>query len=141
MADRAKGVVLSLLVLDDLGDAALVKFNESRTDEEPATSMRVGWAPYAVLVRGDRLWVVSHEGVGGEVTDDKPLEIDLYAQWGEHKFSMMPSAVAVLDREEVLARTSPTETVDLSEHVRSFGRRLEENFWSWHALATVEVPA
>jgi hypothetical protein len=118
---RPTGVTLTLLDTDRLNQ---------QLSERLEGTYEAGWTPYAMAERHGRLYVVCHEGVGWEVTDDRPLEVDVYAKRPGH-MSIMPSFVAKLSPAEV-RELATDQTVDLADHVRQFGARLEGNFWSWH---------
>lgn len=138
-AERARGVELRLLDLSGLTEQALEKYNQHRAidGKKPATEMRVGNEPYAVMEVGGRLYVVCNEGVGWEVTDESPLEVDLYPQYGPGSFGIFPAMEATLKPSEVRARATG-EMVDLADLIRTFGARLEDNFWTWHRVATAK---
>ena len=140
MMERERGVLLPLLDLGRIGGPALTKYNAHRAldDKPPAVRLCDVWGPYGVLVRGDRVWVVNTEGVGAEVTDGSPFLLDLYPEFDGGARSIAPEMEARLDKQEVLARAQADKTVDLADHIRIFGSRLESNFWTWHRIATAE---
>jgi hypothetical protein len=139
-AERARGVTLRLLDLSGIEEVALERYNQHLAidGKEPATAMRVGSDPYAVIEKDGTMYVVCNEGVGWEITDEHPLEIDLYPHRdkdGKQSFSIFPAMSASLKPEDVRDRTTETE-VDLADHIRTFGARLESNFNEWYrALA------
>lgn len=65
-------------------------------------------------------YVVCSEGVGWVVDDSHPLVVDTFSGG----YSLPLDTV----RDRAIAGTD----VDLADHVRTFGSRLESNFWSWH---------
>lgn len=100
------------------------------------------------------LYTVCTEGVGpdGGVSNDDPLFIEFHGSYhvreeskfddllgrnvpgeiisGSHTFDFMPFASCTLTPEEL--RSFPVaEEVDLADFIRSFGARLEGNFWAW----------
>lgn len=126
---RQRGVTLRLLDLQALSERALATWQAARPDSA-YTSMEPGFAPYAVAEHDGVLYVICNEGVGWTVTEDSPLEVDLYGK-SEDSFSMLPNLTATLSVDDV--RTLITEEeVDLADHVRSFGSRLESNFAMWY---------
>lgn len=100
------------------------------------------------------IYTVCTEGVGPDtgVTFDDPLFIEFHGSYyvredstmedllgrpvpgeikpGSHTFDCMPFASTTLNPDEL--RSYPIlEEVDLADFIRSFGARLEGNFWSW----------
>jgi len=126
---RAHGVVtLTLLDLDALSTQALEAWRRERPDTN-YIRMEPGFAPYAATEHDGTLYVICNEGVGWEVTDTNPLPLDLYGR-AEHSFSMAPNMRATLSPDEVRSLMTG-DTVDLADHVRRFGDRLEVNFETW----------
>lgn len=121
---RSRGVTLRLL--DFSAVVADAQAKAAGADE----TVELSHTPYAAAEVGERLYVVCHEGVGWEVTEDEPLELPLHVRTPSG-FSIFPRWNAMLSPSEVrLARTE--EEVDLADLVRTFGARLEANFWLWH---------
>lgn len=86
-----------------------------------------GQAPfygYALAVSAGKVYVICTEGVGWEVTSDRPLFVDSMAGGYE-----LPLAA-------VMAAASLGKTVDLADHIRTFGSRLDSNHYQWHARLT-----
>lgn len=106
---------------------------------------------------GGHLYTICTEGVGPSmgVTFDDPLEVSFHGTYhtrsesikedllgrpvpGEinpnsHSFDSMPFANVTLDPDEL--RSYPIiEEVDLADFIRSFGNRLEQNFWNWFQI-------
>jgi hypothetical protein len=143
---RTAGVTLRLLTLADVTGPAYEKWKaHAEVDGKTvtATRLKVGNTPYAAVEHNGRLYVICVEGVGWEVTDTAPLEVDLYSETLNDKdqiasFGMFPVMEAHLTPAEVRERMTD-ETVDLSDLIRSFGQRLEDNFWAWHRLLTKEA--
>ena len=121
---RPTGVKLTLLDLSSVTTAA------AESPHATYEAYDVGFAPYAMAEVDGHLYVVSHEGVGWEVTDDEPLLLDLYGK-KPNTITIAPSLQASLSPDEVRELATGGE-VDLADHVRRFGARLESNFWSWH---------
>ena len=132
--ERARGVTLRLLDLSGIQEVALERYNQHLAidGKEPADRMSVGSEPYAVAEKDGKMYVVCEEGVGWEITDEQPLEIDLYSHRG-NSFGIFPVMSASLKPEDVRGRTTDTE-VDLADHIRTFGARLESNFASWYGV-------
>jgi hypothetical protein len=125
---RPTGITLRLLDIDSVA----AKATEQLAD---GTTYKTSFGPYAVAEHGDRLYVICQEGVGWEVDDDRPLELGLYAD-NPGYISIMPSYQLKLTPAEVRELVTDTE-VDLADHVRRFGARLETNFWVWHRTLSV----
>jgi hypothetical protein len=138
---RATGVTVKVLDLSELHDMALERFQQNKPDMKKIRTERLG------LIANDfdgRYYVISDEGVGGEITDTEPYAIELWdnTDYGTGTFdwlSMMPIGSYKLRLTDALEL--PGETVDLSQFVRSFGARLEGNFWLWYETVTKKVDA
>lgn len=122
--ERTRGVKLRLL------DLSIPKAQIADLPDTHGKDVQVGFEPYAVAEADDQLYVICHEGVGWKVDDDHPLRVELYVSEPDH-IAIVPSYVAKLTPAEVRAFTTDEE-VDLADHVRKFGARLEGNFWTWH---------
>lgn len=133
--DRQRGVMLTLLELDDVVESATTFYKTRHPDREGVTvTMRLGFEPYAVADTDHGMFVVNNEGVGYEVTDSDPLELDLYASFdegGQQSFEVLPSVMSSLSPDDVREHATG-EQVDLADLVRVFGARLETNFHVWH---------
>lgn len=129
-AERARGVLLRTLDLTE------VQAEADRAIDEGETA-RIGHAPYAAAEHDGHLYVVCEEGVGWEVTDEDPLLIDTYVSTGTG-IGIFPRFQVVLSPAEVRAAATGDE-VDLADLIRTFGSRLEANFWVWHRTLTTPV--
>jgi hypothetical protein len=132
--NRERGILLNVLDLSALAPAAL-EYAQREYPESGFTSVEPGFGPYGVADTDHGLFVVCNEGVGWEVTGDKPLAVECY---GETKvdgkvtsFSMLPACVVYLTPAQVRGAVTE-ETIDLADLVRRFGDRLEVNFSIWH---------
>jgi hypothetical protein len=103
------------------------------------------------------LYVVCSEGVGYVVSKEEPLEIEFHGSYYKrigqdwvnqagdfiqaeidphsHSFDYMPFAEVTLSVEDLKSYPILGE-VDLADHVRSFGNRLEDNFWGMYEALT-----
>lgn len=73
----------------------------------------------AAIAYGDRVWLICTEGVGVEVTDEKP------AVGRDGKMFTRADVLALL------ADDTERETRPLESWIRTFGARLEGNFHNW----------
>lgn len=122
---RVCGVELAVLNFDAVLSAVTVE------DGEIAST---GFGPYALAEHNDTLYVVCAEGVGWVVTDDEPFTVDVYVS-KPGRMAIWPSSHVALTPAEVRACVT-TEMIDLVDLVRTFGGRLESNFWRWHNTLT-----
>lgn len=136
--ERARGITLTLLDLTHVTAQARKEIAPAEPNPQEV-DVSLGFEPYAMAEHGGKLYVVCHEGVGWEVTDDDPFPLDLYVSRPGH-LAIAPRFSALLRPEEVRAAATE-QTVDLADHVRRFGSRLEANFWTWHRALTAPVPA
>ena len=85
-----------------------------------------------VEILADGLFCVNDDGIGTNtpVTDDDPLEMYLFGQKdlgdGKKTFSMFP-VDSVKFTPDILKRYA-AERIPLEEFIRTFGRRLEDNY-------------
>jgi hypothetical protein len=83
------------------------------------------FAPYAYAVAADgRHYVICSEGVGWEVTDDRPLTVQTYAGT-TYELSLFDV--------QWRAAADDASDVDLADHIRTFGSRLDANHYGWVA--------
>lgn len=130
--ERERGTTLRLLDLSRAEAMCLTAAQEA-DPEKPPTRMEAGFAPWGVGVKEDGTIVaVCCEGVGYEVTDENPLQIGMYPRW-DKSFGIMPSWIATL-RPSDLQEYLTNDTIDLADLIRSFGQRLEDNFWRLRGL-------
>lgn len=128
-AERDRGVTLTVLDLDPL----LSKLAEEVQDRMPDSRLEFRMT-YAVAEKDGKTFVVCNEGVGWKVTEEDPLEVAVFSSSPEG-FSMFPQYRIVLSPDEV-RKYATGEKIDLADLVRTFGGRLEDNFWIWHHTLT-----
>jgi hypothetical protein len=75
---------------------------------------------YALATVRGTAYVLCTEGVGWEVTEDRPLIVDTFG--GEYTLTLA----------EVRERAERGTDTDLADFVRTFGARLDSNFYGWH---------
>lgn len=121
--DRTRGVTLRVLDINRVAAEASKQLDRT---------LRTSFEPYAMAEHDGHLYVVCNEGVGWEVTDKDPLYLDLYAH-SENGISIFPTCQAKLSPAEVRELATDQE-IDLADLIRTFGSRLESNFWSLHEL-------
>lgn len=102
------------------------------------------------------LWTICTEGVGYPITEDNNFEVQFHGSYhvreestmedllgrnvpgdivpNKHTFDMMPFASVELTKDELLDNYPIVEEVDLADFVRTFGSRLEFNFWEFYRL-------
>lgn len=130
MTARARDITLRLMDLEEHRAAAEETIRDERGDE--TLGVKFGFTPYAAYDAGDTIYVVCHEGVGWEVTADEDLELGLYVSH-PNMLAIAPSSIMKLSIDEV-REVLTDEVVNLADHVRKLGRRLEDNFWVWHRV-------
>lgn len=129
--ERTRGVILTVLELDDL--IADVQRNAAEGE-----TVELAHQPYAAAEVNGVLYVICQEGVGWRVTEGEPLELSFHVRTPTG-FSMFPRWTGNVPPEEVRAHMTG-ESIDLADLIRSFGARLEANFWLWQrALAGVSA--
>ena len=115
--ERIRGNVVHLLDAEKT-----TKFLQTRLDNTEIT-----YDPM-VVVNGDKgVATVCTEGVGWFIDDKGLLPVNYHVgQFGSGYIDITP--------EELMPLIS-NETVDLADFIRSFGDRLENNFYSWVSYA------
>lgn len=132
-ADRARGVEVHVLDLSDLIQEALDFRLKTNPDCVSASVYGGKWA--VAQDKSGNLWVLCTEGVAYHITKEEPMEFEFHGQYKDDadssvtRIDMFPFASTTKTEEELwLYPTS--EVVDLADFVRSFGDRLENNFWT-----------
>jgi hypothetical protein len=121
---RSRGIFVDVVDFSKLEAEALAWRQESNPD---CTKVSV--------------FAICHEGVGFEVSDEEPLELEFHGNYLSRNedgvvqanvttFDFMPFGSYSITPED-LAEYPIKETVDLADFVRTFGARLENNFWLW----------
>ena len=122
---RPRGVILHVLDLRPV--LATVPLGEGESAD-------VAFGPYAICDSGDTLYVICHEGVGWEITDDCPFDLGIYVA-RQGFMAIAPRFLATLSFDEV--RVLPRgEEIDLADLVRVHNDRLENNFRTWYRTLT-----
>lgn len=83
---------------------------------------------YALVWVGTDAYVICSEGVGWKVTTDEPLTVDGYRKTTHG----LAAASWDMSLAEVLTASVHGRDVDLADFVRTFGDRLECNFYLWY---------
>lgn len=138
-AERARGVTVKVLDLSDLEAEALEWQKERNPD---CTKVNIYGGDWAVAEKDGHLFAICTEGVGFEVTEEEPLTLEFHGNYvardeetGEikpnvTKFDVMPFGSYDLIPQDLLDYPVAEEK-DLADYVRTFGARLEDNFWLW----------
>lgn len=149
--ERTRGVMLKVLDMSALEAQALEFRQKTHPDCYEAKLGKV-----AVVEHNGTLWTICTEGVGYPIDEDNKFEAQFHGSYhvreesieedllgrnvpgeiavNKHTFDMMPFASVEMTREELLDNYPVIEEVDLADFVRTFGSRLEFNFWEFHRL-------
>jgi hypothetical protein len=139
-SERPRGVTVKVLDLTDLAQEALEWRQKTRPECFKATIYGGDWA-VAKDCYGT-LFAICTEGVGFEVSEDEPLELEFHGNYSvtenviegpnPHKttFDVLPFGSYELVPQDLLDYPVKDE-MDLADFVRTFGSRLESNFWLW----------
>jgi hypothetical protein len=135
---RARGANVRLLDLSQYEHEALEFANAHRDDDQPPyTKATVEQAPLAVgFSPNGTAYLIGVEGVGWPLDDDGE-EFDVYVST-DTSFSIFPTVAFTLTREQI--NDALGDEVDLADHVRVFGARLEANFRLWFDTLTTPIP-
>ena len=135
---RSRGIAVKVMDLSGLKEEALKWRQETKPD---CYEVRIYGGPWAIVRKNEQLFAICKEGVGYEVTDSDPLELEFHGSYwvrdeageiqpNKHSFDTWPFASVTLTPEE-LVDAQIEEEVDLADFIRVFGDRLETNFWNW----------
>ncbi len=141
---RATGVIVKVLDLSALEAQALEFRQETRPDCYEA---KIYASPHAVVEAKDgTLWTICVEGVMYPLTSEQGFEAQFHGSYSlrddetgellahKHTFDMMPFGSVDISTEDLLREYPVKEEVDLSEFIRTFGARLESNFWTAYEI-------
>ena len=121
MSERATGYEIRLIDADKLTDLIrerVVRIHGANPDEAGRYS-----GGRSALVKTEKgIAYLCTEGVGWWAEDDGTIEVEFHA--GMH------TGYTAIPLEDVVACMS-SEKVELGEFIRTFGSRLESNFWAW----------
>lgn len=154
--ERARGVIVKVLDLSAL-EAQALEFRQKT--HEDCYQARVFASPHAVVEAKDgTLWTICVEGVMYPLTEDQGFEAQFHGSYylrdestvedllgrnvpGEivptkHTFDMMPFASVDISKEDLLQEYPVKEEMDLADFIRTFGSRLESNFWTAYDILT-----
>lgn len=148
-AQRSRGVLVDVVDFSGIEAEALQWRQETEPD---CTKASIHGGQWALGYKDGRVFAICTEGVGYEVTDEEPLELEFHGQYLKRqgaswinqagdsveapvvesvtRFDFLPFGSYSIIPED-LANFPIKETVDLADFVRTFGGRLEDNFWLW----------
>lgn len=137
MSDRARGITITRISLDAEAEQALAYVNAHRAldGKEPFDRVKTPYDWAVGTSPSGTVWLICDEGVGYEVAKGSAT-VEWYGRFdpkpGEPQtISIFPCVGSTFDLDEVAALPR-LDDVDLADFVRSFGARLESNFWGLH---------
>lgn len=123
---------------------ALEAFNKEQLakGELPASSLNFTEFGYVLTKQG--AFVLCTEGIGDSelITPENKAEVALFPEWeanGGKSFSMAPACYLNFSDTELIMLPTARE-VQLEDFIRSFGRRLEDNYHLWLASLRESEP-
>lgn len=129
---RTRGVTVTPLDFTAHEAEALAYANEHQPDKG-WTEAKVYAQPWALATDpSGKAWLVSVEGTGEELGSDNTFDVHCSTPTS---FAMFPTLQLSLTGIDVRA-CATGEPVDLADHIRVFGARLESNFRLWHSILT-----
>lgn len=142
MDERTRGVTVKVIDMQPLYDKWSAEVH-ARNPEITKVSASFHWAIGQDPNGG--LHLICSEGVSWELPPEdagrlRPagypdlVDIDLYNRTDPDKIAMAPIATVKVAAEDL--RDLPAEDKDLADFVRTFGRRLEQNFWVTRDILT-----
>jgi hypothetical protein len=132
MPDRPRGVTVQVLDMQPLIDRILDHARENIRPDIHGIEIQGRWA--IGTDAGGKKHILCSEGVGWDL-DDEPVKAPLFERFADEKrLSMVPLIEANLTTSTVA--DLPRQDEDLADFVRSFGARLERNFFEWYGILT-----
>jgi hypothetical protein len=106
-------------------------YRDKHPDAEDDVRVEVSFHPYGYVDTPQGMYVLCNEGVGNAspMLDSETYRFDGYVQ-RDHSFAIMPEIASVLTAREIREHDTG-ERVPLSEFIRRFGARLDQNHDSW----------
>ena len=136
---KASKYTVNLLDFTPLNEQAKEFVNRNRSGEEHATACRHSWS-LGFIETGEGLFILDNDGVGIDhpITADKPYSLEIYGERtyinenGKEvtEFDMMPSCRLQLS-DKAIRDHATGERQPLDEFIRTFGDRLERNYYNW----------
>lgn len=145
------GIVVTRLDISDLQEDALEYFKEKAQkqvqaveddlfDEDAMMPHAKNWDevermtagfPLAAVETDEGIFVIDSDGVGPDhpISEGDPLPIDFFPK-GDGWFATVPALQMTIDEEEV-REIMTGEEMDLADHIRVHGSRLEVNLSNW----------
>lgn len=132
--DRPRGTIVRALDPEYLSQQALAHLKVTVPEAEWSEAVPA----YRLVAAVDpedagTLLVINTEGVGYKVGYGSPLALDVVVSWRQDGGGGRSQTETYLSRYEVEQAMKKGEDVDLADHVRQFGDRLEWNFLLWES--------
>ena len=133
--DRTEGILVSKVNVEELSKVARVIMEATYGSEFPELTV---WPDVTVgfdqskpdHLRSQNLVVICSEGVGWEANEYGRINVPVYTDQGFWNSSYVEIST------QMIAKFITEETVDLADHIRVFGDRLETNFAVWAQVLT-----
>lgn len=111
------------------------KDKSSVKDKENITNLFIGEGKLGYITTSKGIFVLSEEGIGSDkpITKENPYTIEFrpeYEKNGEKSSGIIPVIAFNLDDKDILGIPVVREE-SLDVFIRSFGSRLESNYYSW----------
>jgi hypothetical protein len=106
---------------------ALAQYNEHLLQGGDVPVSEANHTPIGYVQTETGVYALCAEGVGSKsaITDDNPLEVDLFTPNGGWPFGVLK----LNDTELIMLPTQ--REVPLEDFIRTFGARLEGNYYTW----------
>ena len=145
-ARKASKHEVHLLDFTPLTERAKEFINQNRSEDKQATACTVRWT-LGYIETNEGLFILDNDGVGNNhpITADKPYGLEIYGERtyinenGKEvtAFDMMPSCRLQLS-DKTIRQYDTSERLYLDEFIRTFGDRLEHNYYTWEQLLNGE---
>ena len=145
-ARKASKHEVHLLDFTPLTERAKEFINQNRSEGKQVTACTVRWT-LGYIEANEGLFILDNDGVGNNhpITADKPYGLEIYGERtytnenGKEvtEFDMMPSCRLQLS-DKAIRDYDTSERLYLDKFIRTFGDRLEHNYYTWEQLLNGE---
>ena len=136
---KASKYEVQLLDFTPLTERAKEFINQNRSEDKQVTACTVRWT-LGYIETNEGLFILDNDGVGNNhpITADKPYGLEIYGERtytnenGKEvtEYDMMPSCRLQLS-DKAIRDHATGERQPLDEFIRTFGDRLERNYYNW----------
>jgi len=137
---KPSNLVVQLLDFSPLHIKALEYVNAQEVEKgQPLSTACKPMNSYGFIETDDGVYVLCSEGVGSShpISEEHPYELDFFTERidkddpSKRFIGIMPSCTIRLMTNDMLYGHATGDTVPLHDFIRTFGDRLETNYYNW----------